>query len=371
MKRVVLNLSINQYVCFAVCFLLMAVIPIARYNKIFGIDLSHREEEAVEETPVITTEPDGVTSINTTSIGAKIIGYGGPTPVDIQLKDGKISKIKVLDNQESPEYLGAVINSDLLDSYYGLTPLEASEFNPDAMTGATYTSNAIKQNIRIGLDYYLTQGVSQDGDPREDSTGQTPIDAKFIVTLIIILAGAIVPLFWRNRTYRYFQLILNVVILGLWGGTFICYSLMVSYLANGITQVVMIPVLLMLVAAFIYPMFGKSDHYCNWLCPYGAIQELAGKCVRYKIPIPVSVVKYLGWLRQALWFALMWLLWTGLWMDWMHYEAFAAFFIAKASPVVLGIAGGFLILSFLINRPYCRFVCPTGSLFKYSEGRKQ
>ncbi|MDE6632216.1 MAG: 4Fe-4S binding protein, partial [Muribaculaceae bacterium] len=27
----------------------------------------------------------------------------------------------------------------------------------------------------------------------------------------------------------------------------------------------------------------------------------------------------------------------------------------------------FILLSIIVNRPYCRFVCPTGSLFKRAE----
>ena len=362
MKRIFLQIKLSQYICLFICAALMAIIPIVRDHKIIGIELQKGGEE---ETEILTRQPDCVEIINTTSLTKKIIGYGGPTPVEIQLRDGKIMKIKVLDNQESPEYLGAVINSTLLDSYYGLTLEEAADHKPDAVSGATYSSGAIIKNVKAGVDYAL-----ENGEQISASDNQQPIDAKFIITLIIILGGAIIPLQWNNKIYRNLQLVLNVVILGIWGGTFISYSLMVSYLSNGITQVIMIPVALMLITAFIYPLFGKTDHYCNWLCPYGAIQDLAGKCFKKKIRIPGKVLKCLVIAREALWFALMWLLWTGLWFDWMDYEPFSAFFFKEASAAVLGIAGGFLLLSFFVSRPYCRFVCPTGSLFKFSEGHR-
>lgn len=366
MKKVFLKININQYICLGICLLLMAVIPIVRDHKIIGIPL---QKENTEDNPeVITESPDGTILINTTSLTKKIIGYGGPTPVEIKLTDGKITKIRVLQNQESPEYLGAVINSTLLDTYYGHTLQEAAGIHPDAVSGATYSSNAITNNIRAGVEYALQEGEVGNKEPAK--TGGQKIDYKFILTLLIILSGAVVPLFIRNKFYRYVQLILDVIILGFWGGTFICYSLMVSYLTNGITQVVMIPVVIMLVTAFIYPLFGKADHYCNWICPYGAIQDLAGKCFSKKLKIPGKVLRCLTIFRETLWFALMWLLWTGVWFDWMGYEPFAAFFFIEASPVVLGIAGGFLLLSFFVDRPYCRFVCPTGSLFKFSEGRR-
>ena len=359
MKKLKLDLSLGQYACFTVCLLLMLVVPIARDHKIIGISL----EKENEKTETVTESPNGATIINTTTIGKNYIGYGGPTPVEITIKDGIITKVKALPNQETPEFFGAVRNSDLLDSYIGLTLQEASEKELDGVSGATYSSTAIINNMKAGVGYALDHNVA------DIEAEKQPLGLKWYFTIAIILCGAVLPLVLKNRRYRYLQLALNVLILGFWGGTFISDSLMLSALTNGLWKLTLIPVALMLVTAFIYPMFGKIDHYCNWLCPYGSIQELAGKCFKWKIPVSAKFAKGLNRFRQTLWFILMWLLWTGLWFDWMGWEPFAAFFFNDASPVVLGIAGAFLLLSFVIQRPYCRFVCPTGSLFKFSEGR--
>ena len=364
MKRLTLQLSIGQYVCFGICLLLMLIIPIANRHKLIGIDLAKGDGD--ETPPTITETADGTVIINTTALGKDVIGYGGPTPVEITIREGRIERIKVLPNRETPEFLGAVRNSDLLESLDGKTPEEAAGVHIDGISGATFTSTAIIQNIEAGVRYALDESRAAAATKGE----QQPLGVKFYVTIAIILCGAVIPLLWKSKRYRYLQLALNVAILGFWGGTFVSYSLMVSYLTNGITQVAAIPVALMLVAAFIYPMFGKVDYYCTWLCPYGALQELAGKCIKWKLRISTRVAKGLGVARRVLWFGLMWLLWTGLWFDWMGYEPFAAFFIRDASPSVLGIAWAFVLLSLIVQRPYCRFVCPTGSLFKLAEGRK-
>ena len=364
MKVSILNLRINQYVCFAVMLLLMLVIPITREHRIIGFKIDNPETE--EQPEVLTEMPDGSLTVNTTSLCPDVIGYSSPTPVEMTIVDGKIIRVKALPNNETPEFFGAVRNSDLLESLDGLTLEEASKATLDGVSGATYTSSAVIKNMKAAVAY----ASDEKNVMGAHNNSQAPLDAKFYVTLAIILAGALVPLFWRDPRYRTLQLVLNVLILGFWGGTFISYSLMVSFLTNGITQVALIPVALMLVAAFIYPMFGKVDYYCTWLCPYGALQELAGKCIKWKLRISTRVAKGLGVARRVLWFGLMWLLWTGLWFDWMGYEPFAAFFIRDASPAVLGIAGAFVVLSLIVQRPYCRFVCPTGSLFKLAEGRK-
>lgn len=350
----------GQFVSFIVCVMIMLVYPIWKEHKIFGIDLPTDKNEKKIET---ITQTDNGFIINTTEIGKDILGYGGPTPVEITVSNGKIQKITPLPNRETPEFYGAVRNSDILESLDGLTLEEALRTPIDGVSGASFSSKAIIGNIKAGIAYAHDENAVAIG--KEADSEKLPV--KWYITIGIILAGGIIPFFINDKRYRILQLILNVLLLGFWGGTFISYSLMTSYATNGMTKVILIPTGLMLIAAFIFPFFGKKDYYCIWMCPYGSAQELLGKCIKFKIRMKPGLIKWLNYFRQALWFVLMWLLWTGLWFDWMGYEPFAAFFFTDASVVTLSIAGAFLILSLFIQRPYCRFVCPTGSLFKYAE----
>lgn len=355
------DMRIRQYVSFIICVMIMLVYPIWKEHKIFGIDLPQEDEDKVET--LIKTDNGFI--INTTEIGKDIMGYGGATPVTIEISNGKIIKITALPNRETPEFFGAVRNSDILETLEGKTLEEALKTPIDGVSGATYSSKAIIGNIKAGIAYALEDNAVTVG--KETDSERLPL--KWYITIVVILAGGIIPIFIKDKRYRTLQLILNVLLLGFWGGTFISYSLMTSYATNGISRVVLIPTGLMLIAAFIYPFFGKKDYYCLWMCPYGSAQELLAKCVKFKFKMSPRLIKWLNYFRQGLWFVLMWLLWTGLWFDWMGYEPFAAFFFTDASVVTLSIAGAFLILSLFVQRPYCRFVCPTGSLFKYAEGR--
>lgn len=60
-------------------------------------------------------------------------------------------------------------------------------------------------------------------------------------------------------------------------------------------------------------------------------------------------------------------MWSGVWFSWMDYELFAAFLFDRAPYVLTVVAVAVVILSVFVNRPYCRFICPTGSLFKISQ----
>lgn len=90
--------------------------------------------------------------VNTTTLGAKIIGYNGPTPLEISVFQGQITSIKALPNQETPRYMQRVLESGLLERLDGKTLEEAAQTQLDAVTGATFTSEAMIQNIRLGLE---------------------------------------------------------------------------------------------------------------------------------------------------------------------------------------------------------------------------
>jgi len=181
---------------------------------------------------------------------------------------------------------------------------------------------------------------------------------KWIATLLVVLAGAIVPLFYKGKRYRVVQLALNVLVVGLWSGTFVSYSLMVNYLSGGVSILPSLIPLLLLAVAFAYPLFGKPGHYCAWNCPLGSLQELAGRCCKRKWVLSAKALQRLETFRDALWAVLMLMMWTGISFAWMNYELFTAFLFNQASWAVIVVALLFVALSLFVQRPFCRFVCP-------------
>src|SRR3712207_8614511 len=77
------------------------------------------------------------------------------------------------------------------------------------------------------------------------------------------LMAAIVPLYYKNRRYRLFQQLLDIGVLGFWCGSFLSYSAIIGYMSNGMSVVALLTPVLMLIMAFVYPLFGKKNHYCK------------------------------------------------------------------------------------------------------------
>ena len=90
--------------------------------------------------------------INTTEIAADIIGFNGATPMEISLVKGVITEIKPLPNQETPQFFQRVLESGMLEKLVGKTIQEADTVQLDAVSGATYSSEAVIKTLRRVLD---------------------------------------------------------------------------------------------------------------------------------------------------------------------------------------------------------------------------
>lgn len=89
--------------------------------------------------------------VNTTAMAQDVIGFNDRTPLEIKLVDGVIVGIKALPNKESPGYFRRVVSSAIFTSPIGKTPQQVLQMHFDAVTGATYSSEAVIENLRRGL----------------------------------------------------------------------------------------------------------------------------------------------------------------------------------------------------------------------------
>ena len=99
------------------------------------------------------TKEDGVYVINTTEIGKDIEGYQATTPLKVYIKKDKVEKIEFLKSQETPKYY-VKVKKALLNTWDGKKVKDAKALKVDAVTGATFSSDAVIENVRLALDYY-------------------------------------------------------------------------------------------------------------------------------------------------------------------------------------------------------------------------
>lgn len=356
------NQTAGKVVAFIAVFCILVSLAIVHNGAFFGHDaadlLPHDKNHPTED-QVTAVDPiryqGGQQIINTTGIGKDISGYGGPVPLEIYVTDGRIDSIMALENSESPKFFNRLEEGGLTRAWDGKTLTEAETMPVDGVSGATYSSNAFIANVRAGAAYAKGENAAASG----------PISIASIAALIVVVAGAILPLFIKKPGYRIVQQLANVAVLGFWAGTFIDYAMMLNFF-SGAPRLTLsfIVTLVLLIVGLVYPLFNKPNFYCTWICPFGSLQELAGKVCKKKWKMSPTLVKGLDNFRQALWVVLLALLYIGWGTTWIDNEIFTGFIVESASWVIMAVGGLFVILSLFIARPFCRFVCPTGSLLK-------
>ena len=102
---------------------------------------------------VMKKEKDGTYVVNTTTLAKDVEGYNGTTPVEVYIKKNKIVKVVPLKSQEGPKYV-AKVKKGMLSKYEGMNVKKGTVADVDAVTGATFTSEAIKENVKRAVAYY-------------------------------------------------------------------------------------------------------------------------------------------------------------------------------------------------------------------------
>ena len=109
---------------------------------------------ATEAQQVMRKEKDGTYIVNTTTIAYDVEGYAGPTPVEVYIKKNKIVKVVPLKTMDGPKYVAKVKNG-MLTKYEGMKiEKKASLPKVDGVTGATFTSDAMREHINRAIAYY-------------------------------------------------------------------------------------------------------------------------------------------------------------------------------------------------------------------------
>ena len=122
------------------CFwLLSALFLVFYFVSIFGGDDDAAQSEVTLETVGYCDD---------------IIGFKGTIPMVITIENGVVSEIEVLENHETPRYLDKVIESGLLEKFYGKSVADVADLDVDCVSGATYSSNAIIKSVKKRVAAY-------------------------------------------------------------------------------------------------------------------------------------------------------------------------------------------------------------------------
>ncbi len=417
----ILNKILNYLIVVALLFLVVKGIVNSQKSKVknqqpkFNLNISLEDiNKYYEEADSISLEDvnfyyvfnDGNiigTVMNTSPYSDEIYGYNSVTPLNIYLDScDKIVEVEMCENRESRGYVNKVINSGFLDSWDGLTVEEAAKHHVDAVSGSTFSSTAMAQSLQTRMSLLSQQKA------RLYSWDWSLFIRQ--VCVLIVTALAMICFFKRRKesetqrlrdtetqrlresrtlrlcdfaTLRLLTLLLSIAILGFWTNSLLSLSLFCNWLTNGVSLAIQLPILITAALSIILPLVTKKAFYCQYLCPFGAAQEFAGfiksKDKRLKAndkslkakdesqrssSIKANVYKVFSVLRRVILLSLLIIFALGVGLDLSVVEPFPIFNYQSIGFGVAIFATVILMLSIFIKKPWCNYLCPTGTLLE-------
>ncbi|MCK5743346.1 MAG: 4Fe-4S binding protein [Caldisericia bacterium] len=123
---------------------------------------------------------------------------------------------------------------------------------------------------------------------------------------------------------------------------------------------------LVVLAALVLSLLAFGGGFCGWMCPMGSVQEwlyrLRKKIWKKDIKLPLPLHKALRWFRYALLAFILIMTYVKVDLVFKALDPFNALFTWGDHTSVVGliVLGIVLVLSFVIERPFCQYACPLG-----------
>lgn len=292
-------------------------------------------------------------------------GYGGPIELAVAVNlDGQITGLSVVNHKETPTWYKRVQSGGWMGALSGKSYDDAFELGQDVdrVTGATYTARGLAEAALNGsraAARVLGFEVPQQKAP----------SIQFGVPEITVLALFAVGFFGHQRGFKYKKqarwgsMLVGMVVLGFLYNA----PLTLAYFAKLILgywpqwQTNLYWYFLMGGILFVFTVDNKNP-YCEWFCPFGAVQECMGLIGGAK---PYALTRHrtwMSWLKRGL--ALTAVL-LGVFLrnpGLASYELFGTLFSFVGGPPQFIVLALVLIAALFVKRPWCRYLCPIDSV---------
>ncbi|WP_035415970.1 FMN-binding protein [Ferrimonas kyonanensis] len=290
-------------------------------------------------------------------------GYGGTTTLASQVSmSGQVQQLAVLGIKDTRSYVDKVVDAQLIQPLLG-QPLSAA-INIDAISGATITSNALLHAVAAAHD---NARAALDGRPapKVASSSMTLGWVDLLAVGLFVAAIGINRSRHRHKTRWQWALMLTALIsLGfLSAALFSSSTLGMLIAADWLHGLGSYTPLLLLTLTLGYLLCFNRNLYCQSLCPFGTAQQCLGKLGGAKAASPKHSLY--RWFPRLL---LLTALSLGLYYRnpaGFSYEPFAILFGFTGSLTLFALTVVVLLTSLLIQRPWCKTLCPIGPLTEY------
>lgn len=287
-----------------------------------------------------------------------IEGYNGPISMLVAIdKNGILKNIEILSHTETPSYMRKI--SSWQNNICGEDIKHMNFKSFDTVTGATYSSRAMRDSLYISANNAL-----QRLRPNTDKAGflnSTNYPNKFVIdwqALFITIAFIIAYLLRYfpsqriRRLFLFIMILFGALTLGLQYSTYNIFNLIKFNLPEFEFDIELVFFLLPFALLF------TGNIYCGYLCPLGAVQELAPRPVKLQYNQKLIMI-----LRYTKYLLLLILVWTFVIYrndTLQDYDPLQIIYLSTEN-LLLGISTLIILSLFLPKRFFCRILCPTGA----------
>jgi hypothetical protein len=288
-------------------------------------------------------------------------GYGGPLTMAVAVDpSGVIIGVEIADHKETASWMRLVLNTDSMEKLVGKSysdPFTVG-IDVDGVTGATYTIMAMAEATLDG-------GNAAARHMARPVTPPPPPKIKFGIPEIVLLALFAVGYIAHQRGFKYKKparwgsMLVGMVVLGFIYNSPVTLAYITKLILGYWPQWQTNLYWYFLIGGMLFVFtVDKKNPYCEWFCPFGAVQECMGIIGGAKPRKPRRFYELLKWLQRALALAAVLL---GVFFrspGLASFEIFGTLFSLVGTSVQFVALGLVLITSLFIKRPWCNYLCP-------------
>jgi ferredoxin len=185
-----------------------------------------------------------------------------------------------------------------------------------------------------------------------------------VVRLILLLGLVLYAFFAKSGRVGAVTLGVTLVYLGFIDGGFLSVSHIISGIIVGPGVYLRDMALLIMIAFTVVTTLLWGRVFCGFLCPFGALQDFITRIVprRFQRALPQRIHDRAIYLKYGILLLIVGLAALPAQIAvYQYFEPFGTVFYLSTSPLLLSIAGGFLVASAVVPRFYCRYACPLGA----------
>lgn len=302
--------------------------------------------------------------VRTSPVADAIRGYQGPTDTLVVLDAaGRTVGLVIRGSYDNDREVGYVRDDYAFpDVFTGRTVAELAALQDagiEGVSGATMTSQAIVAAVARAAESALVPSPPARRRPWLSRRDWAPL-AGTVCGLLLAFTR------WRPRGgWRGAYLVAVVAVLGFLSGDMLSQALFVGWARHGIPWSLAPGLAALALVSVVVPACSKQQVYCQHLCPFGALQQLARHRLPWRVRLPERLRRALRALPALLLAVVLVVAMRGLPFNLASLEPFDAFVFWVAGPASVALAVVGLAFSTVSPMAYCRFGCPTGAALEY------